>query len=307
MRILLAGATGAIGKALLPQLAEAGHTIFGLTRSPTAAEQLEFRGLGAIVTDVMNRDQLLAAVSGLQADAVIHQATAITGTPVRHRDLSATDALRDVGTANLIEAAQATGARKFVTQSFFLGYGWTDHGEIPLTEDAPFGEPDGTPFDPHLRSLRSNEEQVLGVGGTALRYGAFYGPDAMTRRMMQSCRRRMLPAPHPAGTTHLIHINDAAAATVAALEHGQAGNAYNIADDHPLGVDEYLDALAQAAGAPRPWRIPGPMLLPLPYLHALMVKVQIRLDTTKAKRDLGWKPKARSCHDGLAGLGVGSS
>lgn len=305
MKILLAGATGAIGKVLLPLLADAGHTVFALTRTPTAAERLRARGVAAIVTDVMNRDQVLSAVAGLDADAVVHQATAIAGIPMRHRDLHATDALRDVGTSNLIEAAQAVGAQKFVTQSFYLGYGWSDHGEIPLTEDAPFGEPDGSPFDTHLRSLRSNEEQVLGVGGIALRYGMFYGPEPMTWRMMRSCRRRVLPAPRPSGTTHPIHLNDAASATVAALEHGRAGNAYNIADDHPLGMDEYLDALAQAARAPHPQRIPGSMLRPLPYLHALMVKVKIKLDTTKAKRDLGWKPQVRTCYDGLPRLAPG--
>lgn len=299
MRVLVAGASGVIGKALVPRLRDAGYTVFALTRNPTAVDALRANGSTPIVADVLNLDDLLRALDGFSVDAVVHQATAISGIPMRHSDLHATDALRDTGTRNLVRAAEELGAHRFVTQSFYLGYGWRDHGPEPLTEEQPFGVSDGGPFDHHLRSLRSNEDQVLGMGGISLRYGMFYGPEPMTWLMMRLCRRRFLPAPRPAATVHPIHIADAAAAGVAALRHGRPGQAYNIADDHPVGMDEYLDAIAHAAGTPRPLRVPGSLLRPMPYLHALMVRVGVRLDNSRAKRELAWEPGFRSCHDGL--------
>lgn len=196
----------------------------------------------------------LPAVTGLCADAVVHQATALTRTPTRYRDLYATDALRDVGTRNLIRAARAVGARKFVTQSFFLGYGWRDHGPTPLTEDQPFAQVGHGPFDPHLRSLRSNEDQVLRFGGIALRYGLFYGPEPATFGLRENLRRRRLPVPRHAATLHPIHIADAASATVAALEHGRPGQAYNIADDRrdEPGATSGYETVVDSATTPEP-------------------------------------------------------
>lgn len=302
MKILLAGATGTISSALLPQLRAAGHSVLGLTRSTSGAERLRAAGVQPVVADMMDADTLLAALDGQTADAVIHQATAITRTPTFHRDLYATDALRDEGTRNLLRAAESLGANRFVTQSFFLGYGWRDHGPNHLTENHPYGQPGHGPFDRHLRSLRSNEDQVLGaegIHGVALRYGLFYGPERSTFSMMKMARRRQLPVPRPAGTMHLIHIADAASATVAALDRGRAGQAYNIVDDQPVGMDEYLDALAAAAGARRPRRIPGWLLRVTPYLHALLVGTHIRLDNSKAKRELDWKPQYPTYREGL--------
>ncbi|WP_280267769.1 NAD-dependent epimerase/dehydratase family protein [Nocardia wallacei] len=302
MRILLAGATGTISSALIPQLISAGHTVYGLTRNTRGAQRLTESGVRPVVADMMDAEALLTAVDGLRADAVVHQATALTRTPTRHRDLYATDALRDEGTGNLLRAAKALGAQRFVTQSFFLGYGWRDHGPAPLTEDRPFAQVEGGPFDPHLRSLRSNEDQVLGFGGIALRYGLFYGPEPATFGMMDSLRRRRLPVPRHAATLHPIHIEDAASATVAALERGRPGRAYNIADDEPADMGDYLDTLAATADAPPPRRIPGWLLRTTPYLHALLVRSHIRLDTTKARHELGWAPKYPTYREGMSGL-----
>lgn len=295
MRILLAGATGTLSTTLVPRLLAAGHAVVGLTRGRPAPA-----GVERVVADIMDGDGLLAALDGVRADAVIHQATAITRLPARHRDLYPTDALRDVGTRNLLRAAVLVGATRFVTQSFFLGYGWRDHGPAPVSEERPFGEATGGPFDVHLRSLRSNEDQVRGAGGIALRYGMFYGPEPATRRMMAQARRRLLPVPRPSATLHPIHIADAAAATVAALERGGAGEAYNVADDCPVDMADFLDAVAAVAGAPRPRRIPGWLLRTTPYLHALLVGTHIRLDTSKARRELGWAPTYPSYREGLA-------
>ncbi|MBF6328594.1 NAD-dependent epimerase/dehydratase family protein [Nocardia transvalensis] len=307
MRILLAGATGTIGSALVPQLLSAGHSVLGLTRNPAGAERLAGLGVRPVIADMMNADALLAAVAGLRADAVVHQATALTRTPTRHRDLYATDALRDEGTRNLLRAARIVGAERFVTQSFFLGYGWKDHGSTPLTEDRPFAQLGRGPYDRHLRSLRSNEDQVLGFGGIALRYGLFYGPEQSTFGLMDSLRRRKLPVPRHASNLHPIHIADAAAATVAALERGRPGQAYNIADDEPVDMGDYLDALAAIAGAPAPRRVPGWLLRATPYLHGLLVGTHIRLDTTEARRELGWTPQYPTYRDGFAALDTTSA
>ncbi|MEV4163842.1 NAD-dependent epimerase/dehydratase family protein [Nonomuraea dietziae] len=303
MNVLLAGATGALGSVLVRDLLAAGHTVLGLTRSGGGARRLAEAGAVPVVADMMDREALLAALDGRQADAVVHEATAITGLPLFHRALYATDALRDRGTAHLLEAAKLVGAHRFVTQSFFLGYGYRDHGEAPVTEERPFAELGQGAFDPHMRSMRANEEQVSGtpgIEGISLRYGMFYGPEASTRKLMDMTRKRLLPVPDPAGTVSLIHIEDAASATVAALERGVAGRAYNVADDHPVRFDDYVRALAAAAGAPAPLRLPSALLRPMPYMYALMVGTRIRLSSERAKRELGWAPAYPSYREGLA-------
>ncbi|MEV0698738.1 NAD(P)-dependent oxidoreductase [Saccharopolyspora sp. NPDC050389] len=302
MRVVLAGATGTLGGVLVPQLRAAGHTVLGLTRSPERARELAEAGVQARVVDVMDEQRLLAALDGHRADAVIHQATAITGTPLRHRDLHPTDDLRELGTANLLRAAELVGARRFITQSFFLGYGYYDHGEAKLTEDHPFAPPGRGAFERHMRSMRANERQTFaaeGIEGIALRYGFFYGPEVSTRKLMAMASRRMLPMPKPSGVTCPIHIADAAAATVAALERGRAGQAYNIVDDTPIAFADFIAAVAEAAEAPAPRTVPGWLLRPTPYMHALMVGTRIRLANDKAKRELDWRPEHPSCHDGL--------
>ncbi|WP_147918427.1 NAD-dependent epimerase/dehydratase family protein [Ruania zhangjianzhongii] len=306
MRVLLAGATGVIGRELVPQLHEAGHSILGLTRSGRGADELREAGVEPVLADLMNRDELLRALDGHSADAVVHQATAIARPPMLHRDLYPTDALRDEGTAHLLDAAALIGAGRFVAQSFFLGYGYHDHGPTPVTEDQPFATLTGhRKTDRHMRSMRACEDQVLqtdGIDGIALRYGMFYGPEPMTQRMADLTRRRLLPAVRPSGLTSPIHLHDAASAAVAALERGRAGHAYNIADNQPVEFTEFLTALAASVGAGPPRTVPAWLLKPLPYLHSLMAVSRIRLNCDKAKRDLGWHPAYPSIHDGLTAM-----
>jgi nucleoside-diphosphate-sugar epimerase len=302
VNVLVAGATGTLGSVLVRRLLAAGHQVCGITRSEAGARRLAAAGATAVVADVMDRDALLTALDGLHADAVIHQATAIRGLPLFHRALYATDALRERGTAHLVEAAGLVGARRFLTQSFFLGYGYRDHGDEPVTEERPFAEPGQGAFDPHMRSMRANEEQVFAIGGISLRYGMFYGPEPTTWRLMRMARRRLLPVPRPASTVSLVHIEDAAGATVAALERGRPGRAYNVADDHPVRFDEYVREVARAAGGAAPPAVPGWLLRATPYMHALMVGTRLRLSTALAKEELGWTPAYPSCREGLAGL-----
>ncbi len=299
MQVLVAGASGALGGPLVRQLVAAGHQVSGTTRSNQGASRIMQLGGSAIVVDVMDRDALLKAVEGRAFDAVINELTALKKAPIRHRDMAQTNALRIEGTAHLLEAAQATGAQRFLTQSIVLGYGYMDHGTTPLTEDSPFGVPRGNAFDPHLAAMVSTEQQVTkaaGIEGIALRYGLFYGADIDT--FVGMLRRRMLPVTRNGGEIPFIHHEDAAAATVAALHHGRAGSAYNIVDDRPVTFRQLVTAIAEHQQAPRPLVVPEWVLaVAAPYAKALFAGVSMRVSNARAKKELSWQPKYPSIFD----------
>lgn len=303
MRILLAGAGGAIGSHLIPQLLEAGHTVAGISRSASGARRIADLGADPVIADILDAAALDAAVAGREADAVIHQATSLEKTPILHRHLRLTNTLRTEGTKNLLRTAHTLGAWRFVTQSFFLGYGYGDPGDGWIAEDDGFGRLNGDAFDEHLTAMASNEDQVLlapDIEGVALRYGLFYGDDRSTATFRDLAKKRQLPVAVPSATTSVVHLADAAAATVAALDRGRAGEAYNVADDHPPTFEEFLGSIAASVGAKPPLRIPAWTLRPLPYLHALMSKTRIKLSNAKAKEHLGWTPQYPHHRDGLA-------
>ncbi len=301
MRVLLAGASGAVGTPLTRQLIAAGHQVVGISRSPANAQRLRGAGAEAVVADVLDRENLLTALRGVRADAVMHQLTAL-GTRKVKEAMRGTNALRTTGTTNLIAAARVVGAHRFVTQSIVLGYGYRDHGPHVITEDDAFAEPAPGPFAPAIAALRANEEQVLGADeleGIALRYGAFYGNDSFTEMIANLVRKRRLPVPsYGGGFVTPILLDDAAAATVAALEKGRAGQAYNIVDDEPVRWADYLDAIAAALGVRRPWRVPIWMLRPIPFLYSLM-STSMQVSNAKAKRELGWAPAVSSYREGV--------
>ncbi|MDZ5446715.1 NAD(P)-dependent oxidoreductase [Micromonospora sp. 4G57] len=300
MRVLLAGASGAIGTPLTRQLIAAGHQVIGISRSQSNAERLRNAGAEAVVADVLDRESLLAAVRDVRADAVVHELTAL-GTTKMGEALQGTNALRTTGTANLLAAARAVGAHRFLTQSIVLGYGYRDHGPRVLTEDDPFAEPVGGKLGEAVAAIRATEEQVFSADemeGVALRYGFFYGQDRMTSMIVNLVRKRRLPVPSGGGFANFIYLEDAAAATVAALEKGRAGQAYNIVDDEPVRWGDYLDTLAAAFGARRPWRVPSWMLRPIPYAHAMMT-TSMRVSNAKAKRELGWAPAVPTYREGI--------
>lgn len=303
MRVLLAGAGGAIGTHLIPQLLEAGHSVTGISRSASGARRISELGADPLIADILEASALDAAVQGLEADAVIHQATSLEKTPIFHRHLTLTNTLRTLGTENLLRVARALGAQRFVTQSFFLGYGYRDHGDGWIDEEYEFGRLNGDAFDEHLKAMVSNEDQVLqapDIEGMAMRYGLFYGDDRSTNYFRELAAARRLPVVIPTATTSLVHLSDAAAATVAALDRGRAGEAYNIGDDHPPTFAEFLGSIAASEGAKPPLRIPAWTLRPLPYLHALMSKTRIKMSNAKAKDHLGWVPQFPHHRDGLA-------
>ncbi|MFC0028671.1 NAD-dependent epimerase/dehydratase family protein [Micromonospora chaiyaphumensis] len=300
MRVLLAGASGAVGRPLTRQLIAAGHQVVGISRSQSNAERLRNAGAEAVVADVMDRENLLAAVRDVRADAVVHELTAL-GTTKMGEALQGTNALRTTGTANLLAAARAVGAHRFLTQSIVLGYGYRDHGPRVISEDDPFAEPVGGKLGEAVAAIRATEEQVFAADemeGVALRYGFFYGQDRMTDMIVNLVRKRRLPVPSGGGYANFIYLEDAAAATVAALEKGRAGQAYNIVDDEPVRWGDYLDTLAAAFGARRPWRVPSWMLRPIPYAHAMMT-TSMRVSNAKAKRELGWAPAVPTYREGI--------
>lgn len=309
MRVLVAGATGAIGKPLIGFLNDGGHEVFALTRRADRVASMEAMGAKAIVADAMDREALLRALDGHHADAVIHQLTALTKTPARHRDMAMTNALRTTGTTHLLDAARAVGASRFVTQSMIPGYGYVDHGSTRLTEDAPFGEPHGSRSDEVAAAMRSTEQQAFeaeGIDGIALRYGCLYGPGPASDGVITMLRKRRVPlVKGGGGTIGWVFINDAAAATVAALERGRDGQAYNIVDDEPISWGVYMRALAQAVGAPPPRQVPAWLLrLMAPYFADLMVDTSMRVSNAKAKDELGWAPSMATYRDGFVTLGT---
>jgi nucleoside-diphosphate-sugar epimerase len=296
MKVLIAGATGVVGRPLVNMLAEDGHEVYALTRSPRPVP-----GATPVVADAMDRTTLLAAVDGLRLDAVVHQLTALKKVPTREGLMATTNALRSEGTTNLLAVAANTGARRFVSQSFYGGYGFADHGDRPLTEDAPFAEPGGR-FARTLAAMRSAEEQIFtaeGVEGISLRYGGFYGPGAVDA-MIDALRKRRMPVAG-GGVAPWTYIDDAAAATVAALERGRGGQAYNICDDEAASWLDVITELARVFGTPKPMVAPGPLVrLLAPYGGTLMTRVSMRLSTAKAKDELGWKPSVSGYREGLA-------
>ncbi|MDG4823527.1 NAD(P)-dependent oxidoreductase [Asanoa sp. WMMD1127] len=303
MRVLLAGATGAIGTPLIQRLVAYHHEVIGITRLLTNARRLEAFGAKPLVADVLDREGLLKAVSGLQADAVINECTALTRPPLRFSDMDRTNELRTTGTANLVAAAQAVGAKRFLTQSIIYGYGYGDHGDRPLTEDAPFALPAEGPLEPIMDALRETEalaSETAGLEGVALRYGLFYGSDPGTKRMIDAVRKHRFPViKGGGGELSLIHLDDAAAATVAALEKGPAGSAYNIVDGVPVTWGDFLDEMASLIDAKRPMRVPGPVLkMAAPYGH-LSMTTSMRVSNDKARRELGWTPAVVDYKQGL--------
>lgn len=305
MKVLLAGATGAIGVPLVRELTAAGHEVVGLTRNPANATHLVAAGVQPVIADVMDRDGLIRALRETSADAVIHQLTALSKPPAQHRDMAQTNRLRTTGTEHLLAAAREVGARRFLTQSIVFGYGYRDHGTTPLSEDAPFGRPDSGSCNPHLAAMLANERSVLDapqLDGIALRYGLFYGADVETYRAMLQKRKVPVPA-HTDNDLAWIHIDDAARATVAALEHGSAGTAYNIVDDEATSWARMFTDMADAYGAPAPRRLPGWLIrAAAPYVAAMVLDTSMRVSNAKARTELDWSPRYPTHRDGLIAL-----
>jgi len=299
MRILLAGASGVFGRVLTPALIDAGHEVVGITRTPDGVRVIEGMGAGAVVADVLDRDRLLAALSGRHFDALISQLTALKKPPMRNKDMDVTNVLRTVGTENLMAAAKATGAVRFLTQSMIFGYGYGDQGATPLTEDAFFGPSPRKTFARHGEAMLRNEQIAFsepGVDGIALRYGLFYGGPSTTA-YVDFLKAGKLPLVK-AGTNGFIHLADAAGATVAAVERGKGGEAYNIVDDTPAPFADVAMEIAKDFRTKTPRIVPAWLTKPLPYLNAFITGRWI-ISNAKAKDQLGWQPQYPSYREGV--------
>lgn len=299
MRVLLAGASGAIGTPLITRLRKAGHDVLAITRNPG---RLRGYDVEPVVADVMDRPALLTALRGVRADAVLHELTALSKTPIRHSGMAQTNRLRTVGSAHLVEAAHAVGAHRFLTQSIVFGYGYRDHGTRVLTENDPFGEPGTGPTAAHIRAMVAAEDAASSAGlqGIALRYGLFYGPGHATADLMTMIRKRRFPViAGGGGFADWIDLDDAAAATVAALDKGRAGVAYNIVDGTPVTWGDFVDEAARLLGAKRPRRLPGWLLnAAAPYAYSAMT-TSMRVSNNRAVEELGWTPQVPDYRAGL--------
>jgi nucleoside-diphosphate-sugar epimerase len=310
MRVFLAGATGVIGRPLVRMLIAEDHQVTGMTRSPQKVDALRAAGAEPVVTDALDAEAVMRAVSEAQPDAVIHQLTAI---PQRldprkiERDFALTDRLRTEGTRHLVAAAQAAGVPRLIAQSIAFAYAPGPVGTVHRETD-PLNMSPPQQFRRTAGALAELERTVLGAGGLVLRYGYFYGPHSgisQTGAMAGDVMRRRLPIVGKGqGVWSFIHIEDAARATVAALTRGRSG-AYNVVDDEPAAVSEWLPALADSLGARRPYRVPTFIARPMAgsYGVATMTRAQ-GASNELAKRDLGWTPEHPSWREGFRnGLG----
>jgi nucleoside-diphosphate-sugar epimerase len=298
VRVFLAGAAGAIGRPLVPLLVAAGHEVTGTTRSPERAAAIRGAGAGAAVVDALDADALHQAVTEAAPEVVVHQLTSLpTRFNPRRADVYApTNRIRREGTRNLIAAARAAGARRFVCQSIAFAYAPGRRPEVK-DEDAPLALSAAPPFGEGVRAVDEMERAVLeaeGLEGLVLRYGWFYGPGTYygdDGSMAADVRRRRFPiVGSGAGLFSFVHVDDAASATVAAIERGGPG-AYNIVDDEPAALRDWLPAYAEAIGARPPRRVPVWLARLVAGNVASAVNVQPGASNAKAKRELGWEPR----------------
>jgi nucleoside-diphosphate-sugar epimerase len=310
MRIFIAGATGAVGRPLVRKLVDDGQEVTGMTRTEAKAQLLRDLGATPVVADALDRDAVRAAMLAAKPDVVVHQLTAIGDFNPRNLDASfvATNRLRTEGTDILIEAARAAGARVFVAQSY-AGWPYARVGGPVKAEDDPLDQDPPKGVRATIAAIRHLEQATLeaeGLTGIVLRYGGFYGPGTGLTRggdMLETVEKGRFPVVGDGGAVwSFIHIEDAAEATVAAIERGEPG-VYNIVDDEPARVREFLPVLAEAVGAREPRHVPGFVgrILLGEGGYAMMTKIR-GASNAKAKRELGWAPRHPSWRQGFQTL-----
>ncbi len=320
MKVFVAGATGALGRALVPQLVARGHEVIGMTHSGSKQDLVRSLGARPVVADALDADAVAQAVASAEPEVIVHELTALSGKmsirDARHPDRSPmaamTNRLRTEGTDHLLAAGRAVGARRFLAQSFGA-FRWARAGGPVLTEADPIDPNPPGALRTALVGILHVERAVPAIDwgdGLVLRYGGFYGPgtgvsQAPDAVMAAPIRKRQFPIiGDGGGVWSHIHIDDAAAATVAALDHGEPG-VYNIVDDEPAPVREWLPALASSLDAKPPRRIPRWLArLAAGETATLMMTESRGSSNAKAKRELGWQPRYASWRQGFAqGLG----
>jgi nucleoside-diphosphate-sugar epimerase len=320
MKIFLAGATGVLGRALVPQLVAQGHEVVGMTRSTSKQDLVSSMGARPVVADALDPDAVAQAVASAEPEVIVHELTALSG-PMSMRDMRhperfegaiMTNRLRTEGTDHLLAAGRAAGARRFLAQSFGAFRFARTGGPVQSEDDPLDPHAPGAP-QPGVEAIVYLEQTVTSIAwgeGLALRYGGFYGPGTTISldpdaQMAAPVRKRRFPIiGDGGGVFSYIHIEDAAAATATALDHGQPG-IYNIVDDEPAPVREWLPVLASALGAKPPRHIPRWLgrLVAGETATAMMTEAK-GASNEKAKRELSWQLRYPSWRQGFAqGLG----
>jgi nucleoside-diphosphate-sugar epimerase len=300
MRVLVAGASGAIGTRLVPQLIDAGHEVTGTHKSADSAQRLRALGAEPLQLDLLDRDAVIREVIAQKPDAIVHQATALSKlTDLKNFDRAfhVTNLLRTRGTAALLAAAQEAGVRRFVAQSYASAR-YARAGGMVKTEDDPLDEIPVPTMRESWAAMLYLERQVSAAGGIVERYGTFYGAD--NDGLVEPIRKRQFPiAGGGGGVWSFIHLDDAAAATVLALEHDGPA-VYNVVDDEPAPVREWLPVLARALGAKPPRRVPRWLARLFAGEAAVMMATESRgASNARAKRELGWSLRYPSWRDGF--------
>jgi nucleoside-diphosphate-sugar epimerase len=313
MKIFVAGATGALGKQLVPQLLARGHDVVGMTRTPSKQGLVRTLGAKPVVADALDPEQVARAVAEAEPDVIVHQLTALSGSlDLRkfEQTFAMTNRLRTEGTDHLLAAGRAVGVERFVAQSY-ASWQYANVGGPVKTEDDPLAEDTVAAVRGVLGAIRYMEKAVLGADwteGIALRYGGFYGPGtsmAPGGEQLEAIRARKFPVVGSgAGIMSLIHVEDGASATVAAIERGHRG-AYNIVDDSPEPMSEWLPAVAAAIGAKPPRHVPRWVGRLLAGEAAAVMMTELRgVSNAKAKRELGWQPRYPSWREGFGASGA---
>lgn len=309
MRVFVAGATGAVGRELVPQLIAAGHSVAGLTRSKAKAEAIKRAGAMPVIADVFDAPAIRKAFVSFQPEIVIHEMTGLDGmTDLAHfdRTFAATNRLRTEGTDLLLLASREVGVRRFIAQSYC---GWTfarGGGAIKSENEALDPDPPSE-MRRTLDAIQHLERAVTGSAspeGIVLRYGSFYGPGTgmLEPVMIDLVRRRRMPLlGDGGGWWSFLHVDDAASAAVAAIDRGRTGQIYNIVDDEPAPVKDWLPALAAMLGARPPLHIPAWIGRLVAGEHMVAMMTLVRAGSNeKAKRELGWRPAHPSWRAGFS-------
>jgi nucleoside-diphosphate-sugar epimerase len=301
MRVFVAGASGAIGTRLVPQLIEAGHEVIGTSTSPGGADRLRTLGAEAAVLDLLDREAVRRAVLGSSPDAIVSEATALRDARFSRnldRSFGQTNRLRTEGTDALLAAAWEAGVPRFITQSFASMRYAREGGPVKTEEDPLDPEPPEGAAET-FAAMRYLDETVTAAGGIVLRYGGFYGAD--NDGLIEPVRKRQFPiVGDGGGVFSFVHLDDAAAATVLALGHDGPA-IYNVVDDEPAPVREWLPAMAEALGAKPPRHFPVWLARLVAGEGAVMIGTKGRgASNAKAKRELGWTLRYPTWRQGFA-------
>jgi nucleoside-diphosphate-sugar epimerase len=301
MKVFVVGASGAIGTRLVPQLIDSGHEVVGTVRSPENAERVRALGAAPVMLDLFDPRAVREAVLAAKPDAIVHQATALANVRFSKdldKSFAETNRLRRAGTDALLAAARDAGVRRFIAQSY-ASMRYAPVGGPVKTEDDPLDPNPVKGMRETCAAMTYLDDVVTAAGGIALRYGGFYG--AANDGLVEPVRKRQFPmVGNGGGISSFIHLDDAAAATVLALEHDGPA-IYNIVDDEPAPVRDWLPVLAQALGAKPPRHFPVWLARLFAGEPGVMLATVVRgASNAKAKRELGWTLQYPSWRQGFA-------